>query len=225
MINHAPFLSDPDGTCALHVHISLSAPWTPARVRRLALAILRYGPQLAQLARKVGRTGRHVFEQAVPNSIRIDAPDIRKQQHLDTLETTRDIVEALCPKDTKMLLQGASEGKGEEEEEEQEQEQVRPPRHYFWNLWPLVGLGFDENEGHFFVKQTGTVEFRLPPSPKTDADAAAWVDFVNLFVLAAVDGGGGDDSSLLLFVQSRGERLGVPAEDLDRVAKLLVGLE
>lgn len=225
-MNNAPFFSDPDGTCALHVHISIEPAWTEERVRRLATAILRYTAQFEQLAGKVGRTGKHVVEQAIPNAIEmIDAPAIRKQ-HLQSLETTREIVEALCPKDTKTLW-GTGTGASNEG--------PRPPRHYFWNLWPLVGLGFDENEGHYFVKQIGTVEFRLPPSPRTDVDAAAWIDFVNLFVLSAVEDSSdgesglspaaGDDSSLLLFVRSRGERSDVPAEDLARVERLLTGLE
>lgn len=215
VLNDAPFFSDPNGTCALHVHVSIEPTWTVERVRRLAKAILHYMPQFEQLASKVGRTGAHMQEQAIPNSVKVDGssssdgsrPSMEAvHKYLDGLETIRDIVKALCPADERMMWT---------------QDGVRPPRHYFWNLWPLVGLGFEENEYHYFVKKTGTVEFRIPPSPKTEQQVAAWIDLVNLFVLTAVDGDSPSGNSLVSFVQFWSQHSsGVPAGDLLRVEHL-----
>ncbi|KAI0007956.1 hypothetical protein F4779DRAFT_619064 [Xylariaceae sp. FL0662B] len=93
------------------------------------------------------------------------------------------------------------------------------PRYYHWNFWPLVGEQ---------VKKTDTVEYRLASGSASCDEAVMWIDFANLFVLAATQYPGLHDGpveekpeALGHFVVARGVQLGLPKRALDRLRNLL----
>ncbi|KAH9909475.1 putative amidoligase [Xylariomycetidae sp. FL2044] len=153
----------PESDCATHIHISLASGWSTDSLKSLAQAIIFYGPEFELLANRLGRSGNvhakpnHKNPACLGGYQNLDAIIAR----IETLETHEQIVQLLCSHDTR--------NRG---------------RNYYWNLWPVTGkLG---RHNAVVYPQTGTVEFRLPPGSRDGREARMWVDFVHLFVFAAL---------------------------------------
>ncbi|KAI1499180.1 putative amidoligase enzyme-domain-containing protein [Biscogniauxia marginata] len=168
-------------SCSTHVHISMKdSTWTLENLKKLASAIVYFDAHLSYLAGKVGRADNHW---AVPNR------DNAALRSLSTAETLRMIDEAQTTFDLLQLMAPSASG----------------CREYQWGMWHVTGLSpygvapddiDDGLRGQIArgaapivcedVRKTGTVECRLPPGSSTSEEAMMWVDFVALFVLAAV---------------------------------------
>ncbi|KAK7753267.1 hypothetical protein SLS62_004786 [Diatrype stigma] len=162
ILDKEPFAARPTSTCALQVSVALDTFLDTEIARNIAEAILIYKPQFEALAAGVG-------ESVVANTLRIgdnENPSPEEiRQYLGSLDTMEQIAEALCPR----------EG----------------GRNYFWDLWPLAGLDAQEQSSGsrvVSVKRRGTVVFRVPYGlEEGESLPFMWIDFANLFVLAATE--------------------------------------
>ncbi|RYP86140.1 hypothetical protein DL769_000818 [Monosporascus sp. CRB-8-3] len=128
---------------------------------------MRYKPDFEAFAVRFGRNRVASAWEKANSAEKIgdynaNLPPEAIQEYPESLRTTEDVVEAMCPK-----------------------EGSQQPRHHHWNFWPLVGLREGENSRSARAKWLGTVEFRPPPGTTRVEDAVMSIGFANLFVRAA----------------------------------------
>lgn len=207
-------------TGAKQVHVALDTPLNVELVRNIAEAILIYKPQFEQLAADSARLGDG---EVTANGLRIGGTDYKNpspkeiKEHLRPLVTIKQIAEALCPK------KGAHDN-------------MMTPCYCFWDLWPLVDLNPDEGSRSrsrsrgFSVKKKGAVVFRIPLVLEEDlSPTVKWIDFANLFVLAATEATGTPNydpqQRLSEVIKRQGKSSGVPESDLGRLIGKLEALQ
>jgi hypothetical protein len=146
-------------TCATQVHISVDSGWNAPVLRAIAVAIMVFMPEFRTLADKL-RTG---IDYPVPNPGHSENYEGKMAigkilKHLQDCEDESSLIQA---------MQGPKPGVHEN------------PTRCYWNFNRLANPDV--------LERYRTIEFRMAPRSESAKQAKFWIDFVALFVTAALE--------------------------------------